>query len=180
GEVRPGFFGDEMVHPKYRVVEKGAPLAKSLTPVYPTTAGLSQGQLRSMIERALDELALEDSLDAALLGRLKLGPFRESVLLLHRPPPDVERTSLEERTHPAWRRLKFDELLAQQLAMRIAYRERRKKSAPALPDAHTLTNALVKSLPFKLTRAQRAAQAAISKDLRQPHPMRRLLQGDVG
>ena len=180
GEVRPGFFGDEMVHPKYRVVDKDAPLSASLTPVYPTTAGLSQSQLRGMIERALDTLALEDTLDPATLGKLKLGAFRDSVILLHRPPPQVDAASLEERTHPAWRRLKFDELLAQQLAMRIAYRERRAKAAPPLPDAHTLTNALVKSLPFALTRAQRQAHAAISRDLSQPHPMRRLLQGDVG
>ena len=180
GEVRPGFFGDEMVHPKYRVVEKGAPLPESLTPVYPTTAGLAQSALRVMIERALDSLALEDTLDEKTLAKLKLAPFRDSVMLLHRPPPDVDAASLEERTHPAWRRLKFDELLAQQLAMRIAYRERRKRSAPPLPDAHTLTNALVKSLPFALTRAQRQAHAAISRDLAQPHPMRRLLQGDVG
>jgi ATP-dependent DNA helicase RecG len=180
GEVRPGFFGNEMVHPRYRVVEKGAPLPDSLTPVYPTTAGLSQAALRAMIEKALDVLALEDTLDAKLLAKLGLRPFRESVLLLHRPPPDVDAASLEDRTHPAWRRLKFDELLAQQLAMRIAYRERRAKTAPRLPDAHTLTNALIKSLPFPLTRAQRNAQAAISRDLAQPHPMRRLLQGDVG
>ncbi len=180
GEVRPGFFGDEMVHPRYRVVAKGAPLAESLTPVYPTTAGLSQAALREKIGRALDALALEDTLDPALLDQLALGSFRESVLLLHRPPPDVDARSLEDRTHPAWRRLKFDELLAQQLAMRVAYRERRSRNAPPLPDAHTLTNALARSLPFQLTGAQRRAQAAIAKDLSQPHPMRRLLQGDVG
>ena len=180
GEVRAGFFGDEMVHPKYRVVTKGEPLQESLTPVYPTTAGLSQHALRTMIGSALDSLALEDTLEPAQLQRLGLRPFRESVLLLHRPPPDVDAASLEDRTHPAWRRLKFDELLAQQLAMRIAYRERRAKAAPALPDAHTLTNALVKSLPFPLTQAQRRAHAAIARDLAHPHPMRRLLQGDVG
>jgi ATP-dependent DNA helicase RecG len=180
GEVRPGFFGDEMVHPKYRIVEKGAPLSKSLTPVYPTTAGLSQRDLRARIENALDTLILDDTLQPELLEKLDLLPFRESVMLLHRPPPDADPASLEERTHPAWRRLKFDELLAQQLAMRIAYRERRAKSAPPLPDQHTLTNALVKSLPFPLTRAQRQAQQAIAKDLAQAHPMRRLLQGDVG
>ena len=180
GEVRPGFFGDEMVHPKYRVVDRSTPLSKSLTPVYPTTAGLSQSVLRAKIENALDTLALEDTLDEKRLARLRLGGFRESVLFLHRPPPKVDAASLDERTHPAWRRLKFDELLAQQLAMRIAYRERRQKMAPALPDAHTLTNALVKSLPFQLTRAQRQAHAAISKDLAQTYPMRRLLQGDVG
>ncbi len=180
GEVRPGFFGDEMVHPRYRFVEPGDPLPASLTPVYPTTAGLSQAQLRDLIGRALDALALEDTLEPALLARLGLGAFRESVLLLHRPPPRVDASSLDERTHPAWRRLKFDELLAQQFAMRIAYRERRARSAPPLPDRHTLTNALVKSLPFPLTRAQKKAQAAIAHDLAQPHPMRRLLQGDVG
>jgi len=180
GEVRPGFFGAEMVHPKVRVVEEGAALAASLTPVYPTTAGLSQATLRGFIAHALDTLLLDDTLDAALLDRLALGPFRESVLLLHRPPPDVDPASLAERTHPAWRRLKFDELLAQQFAMRIAYRERRGKAAPRMPDRHTLTNALVTSLPFALTRAQRKAWATIAHDLGQPHPMRRLLQGDVG
>jgi len=180
GEVRPGFFGDEMVHPKYRIVGKDTPMPKSLTPVYPTTTGLSQHELRAMIEGALDKLALEDTLDDNLLAELRLGHFRESVHFLHRPPPKVDRASLDERTHPAWRRLKFDELLAQQLAMRIAYRERRSKVAPKLPDKHTLTNALVKSLPFPLTRAQKKSIATISKDLAQPHPMRRLLQGDVG
>ena len=180
GEVKPGFFGAEMVHPKYKVIVKGAPLSTALTPVYPTTAGLSQAELRAQIERALDALLMEDTLDPALLRKLELAPFRESVLLLHRPPPDVPARALEERTHPAWRRLKFDELLAQQFAMRIAYRERRAKPAPALPEKHTLTNALVKSLPFALTRAQKKAVAAISRDLAQPHPMRRLLQGDVG
>jgi ATP-dependent DNA helicase RecG len=180
GEVRPGFFGDEMVHPKYRIVGKDTPLSKSLTPVYPTTAGLSQSQLKGMIDRMLDTLAMEDTLEPALLKRLQLMAFRESVMFLHRPPPNVDAASLDERTHPAWRRLKFDELLAQQLAMRIAYRERRARIAPELPDKHTLTNALAKSLPFSLTRAQRQAHAAISRDLSQPHPMRRLLQGDVG
>ena len=180
GEVRAGFFGAEMVHPKVRVVDETTPLPASLTPVYPTTAGMSQANLRGFIEHALDTLLLDDTLEPALLERLALQGFRESVLLLHRPPPDVPAASLADRTHPAWRRLKFDELLAQQLAMRIAYRERRGKSAPRMPDRHTLTNLLVKSLPFALTRAQKKAWATIAHDLAQPHPMRRLLQGDVG
>jgi len=180
GEVRPVFFGAEMVHPKVRVVDESTPLPTSLTPVYPTTAGMSQASLRGFIGHALDTLLLDDTLESSLLERLALQGFRESVLLLHRPPPDVDAASLAGRTHPAWRRLKFDELLAQQLAMRIAYRERRGKSAPRMPDRHTLTNALVKSLPFALTRAQKKAWATIAHDLSQPHPMRRLLQGDVG
>src|SRR5512139_483627 len=180
GEVRPGFFGAEMVHPRVRVVDGSTALPTSLTPVYPTTAGLSQANLRGFIEHALDTLLLDDTLDPELLGRLALRDFRESVLLLHRPPPDADPAALSGRTHPAWRRLKFDELLAQQLAMRIAYRERRGKSAPRMPDRHTLINALVKSLPFALTRAQKKSWATIAHELAQPHPMRRLLQGDVG
>jgi ATP-dependent DNA helicase RecG len=180
GEVRPGFFGAEMVHPKVRVVSKDEPLSASLTPVYPATAGLGQAQLRGLIAHALDTLLLDDTLEPALLSRLALPPFGESVRLLHRPPPDVDPRALDERTHPAWRRLKFDELLAQQFAMRIAYRERRGKAAPRLPERHTLTNALVKSLPFALTKAQRKAWSTIAHDLAHPHPMRRLLQGDVG
>jgi len=180
GEVRPGMFGDEMVHPRYRIVVRGAPLSKSLTPVYPTTAGLPQHQLRERINAALDTADLSDTLDPKLVAKLKLMAFRDAVLLLHRPTPDIAAIKLDDRTHPAWRRLKFDELLAQQLAMRIAYRERRAKNAPALPETHTLNNALMKSLPFPLTRAQKNAHAAIAKDLAHKHPMRRLLQGDVG
>ncbi|HUQ28164.1 MAG TPA: ATP-dependent DNA helicase RecG [Usitatibacter sp.] len=180
GEVKPGFFGDEMVHPRYRIVARDTPLSKSLTPVYPTTAGLAQHQLRDLINGALDTLQLDDTLEPRLLAKLKLMAFRDAVMVLHRPPPDATAIKLDDRTHPAWRRLKFDELLAQQLAMRIAYRARRAKNAPSLPVAHTLTNALVKSLPFQLTRAQRKAQAVIAKDLALAHPMRRLLQGDVG
>jgi ATP-dependent DNA helicase RecG len=180
GEVRTGFFGAEMVHPRYRVVDKDTPLPRSLTPVYPTTAGIAQAALSRWIGNALDTLALPDTLDPELLARLKLRPFRESVLFLHRPPPDVSQASLDERTHPAWRRLKFDELLAQQFAMRLAYRARREKVAAPLKPQHTLSNVLIASLPFKLTRAQKKAQATISSDLAQPHPMRRLLQGDVG
>jgi ATP-dependent DNA helicase RecG len=180
GEVRPGFFGDEMVHPRYRIVGPDTPLSKSLTPVYPTTAGLAQNHLRDLINGALDTFKLDDTLDAKLLAKLKLMAFRDAVMILHRPPPNATAIKLDDRTHPAWRRLKFDELLAQQLAMRIAYRERRAKTAPALPGARTLSNALVKSLPFQLTRAQRNAQSVIAKDLAQAHPMRRLLQGDVG
>jgi ATP-dependent DNA helicase RecG len=93
GEVRPGFFGDEMVHPRYRIVAKGAPLSKSLTPVYPTTAGLAQNALRDMINGALDTLSLDDTLDAKLLAKLKLMAFRDAVLLLHRPPPTRPRSS---------------------------------------------------------------------------------------
>src|SRR5204862_4218755 len=114
GEIRHGFFGPEMVHPRYRVVRAAAPLATSLTPIYPTTAGLGQDALRRLIERELNHCDLSDTLPKSLLKPLSLPPFREAVLFLHNPPPQAAQELLQEKQHPAWRRVKFDELLAQQ------------------------------------------------------------------
>jgi ATP-dependent DNA helicase RecG len=180
GEVRGGFFGAEMVHPRYRLVRPGEPLAKALTPVYPTTAGLAQGVLRKLVLEALEEAPLEETLPAELLSRHALEGIAGSVRTLHLPPPGADLAALAERTHPAWRRVKFDELLAQQLSMRMAYRARRARSAPALPADGPLLRRFLGRLPFRLTRAQRRAMAEILRDLAAPHPMQRLLQGDVG
>jgi len=180
GEVRPGFFGAEMVHPRYRLVAPGEPLAQALTPVYPTTAGLSQYQLRKLVLEALDQAELDDTLPAPMRERFQLAGLAESVRALHRPAPEAATAELRERTGPAWRRIKFDELLAQQLSMRMAYRARRRRSAIVLPSSGPLLKKFLGRLPFRLTRAQRRAMAEILRDLAQPHPMQRLLQGDVG
>jgi len=180
GEIRQGFFGAEMVHPKYRVVRGELPVSQALTPVYPTTAGLGQEALRRLIERALADCDLSDTLPDDVIKALRLARFREAVLFLHNPPPDVAQHELQERRHPAWRRIKFDELLAQQLSMRLHYKRRRAAGAPALTSRNQLTRALQKKLPFQLTSAQQKALAQIRHDLAQPYPMQRLLQGDVG
>ena len=184
GEVRPGFFGAEMVHPKCRVVSAGTPLADALTPVYPTTAGLSQEAIRKLIRQALARSdhagSLTEALPVEIIKHYQLHRFRDSVMFLHQPPPDASAILLQERTHPAWRRIKFDELLAQQLSMRLHYQQRRSRSAPALLEKNKLTSALLQLLPFKLTGAQKKVLAEISRDLAAVHPMQRLLQGDVG
>lgn len=180
GEVRMGYYGLEMVHPKCRAVEDDTPLQESLTPVYPTTAGLGQAVLRKLIANALETLPLNDTLPEALLHRLRLPGFADSLRLLHNPAPDISASALKDRSHAAWQRIKFDELLAQQLSMRAHHRERGKHIAPALPPLHRLTDALLARLPFALTRAQQKVYAEISHDLAQPHPMHRLLLGDVG
>jgi len=180
GEIRQGFFGAEMVHPKYRVVRGELPVSQALTPVYPTTAGLGQEALRRLIERALADCDLSDTLPDDVIKALRLARFREAVLFLHNPPPAVAQHELQERRHPAWRRIKFDELLAQQLSMRLHYKRRRAAGAPALASRNQLTRALQKKLPFQLTPAQQKALAQIRHDLAQPYPMQRLLQGDVG
>jgi ATP-dependent DNA helicase RecG len=178
GEIRHGSGGPEMVHPK--LLSADAPVARSLTPVYPTTAKLAQGELQRLIARSLVESNLADTLPPELPQRLKLPPFRDAMLMLHHPPPEAARAQLAERRHPAWRRVKFDELLAQQLSMRMHRLRRRTVRAPALKPRGMLAQALLARLPFKLTRAQNKALAEIRGDLAQPHPMQRLLQGDVG
>ena len=180
GEIRQGFRGPEMIHPRYRVVQPGAPVAQALTPVYPTTAGLSQDTLRRLIAKALAASDLGDTLPGSVLGPLGLPPFEESVRLLHNPPPQIARAALQERRLPAWRRVKFDELLAQQLSMRQHYRRRKAAGAPVLKPRGQAARALRDTLPFELTRAQHKALAEIRGDLARPFPMQRLLQGDVG
>jgi ATP-dependent DNA helicase RecG len=180
GETRMGYYGMEMVHPKCRTAGDEMPLRQSLTPVYPTTAGLPQAALTRHIQAALRELDLTDTLPRGLLGKLKLPNFADSVRLLHSPPPHVDGDALAERAHPAWLRIKFDELLAQQLSMRLHYRQRRSRGALGLPPHNRLTQQLLQSLPFRLTQAQQKALHEVSHDLAQPHPMHRLLQGDVG
>ncbi|HEV7801234.1 MAG TPA: OB-fold nucleic acid binding domain-containing protein, partial [Burkholderiales bacterium] len=180
GEVRQGFFGPEMVHPRCKVVAEEAPIPKALTPVYPTTAGLGQDTLRRLIERALAECDLTDTLPATATAALRLPRFPDAVRFLHNPPPEVAQDDLHAREHPAWRRIKFDELLAQQLSMRVHYSKRKAAGAPPLRPLRTFTQALLSSLPFTLTPAQRRVLAEIERDLAQPYPMQRLLQGDVG
>lgn len=180
GEIRHGFLGAEMVHPRYRPVADDEALPGSLTPVYPTTAGVSQNALRKLIGRALGEADLGELLDARWCRRHGLPPFADAVLLLHAPPPGVPEAELQMRTHPAWRRIKFDEVLAQQLSLRRAYNARRQKGAPQLKSAGRLAQQLLAVLPFGLTGAQQRVVAEIDADLSQPYPMQRLLQGDVG
>ncbi|MFH1602922.1 MAG: ATP-dependent DNA helicase RecG, partial [Pseudomonadota bacterium] len=180
GEVRPGFFGAEMIHPRYRIVRDGTPLPEALTPIYPTTAGLPQLTLRRLIAQALGRCELDETLPDDIPERFGMPAFRDAIDALHRPRPGDDARALSERTHPAWRRMKFDELLAQQLSMRLHYRERKSKTAPALVAAGALTAGLLERLPFRLTRAQCRAWAEIERDLRDAHPMHRLLQGDVG
>jgi ATP-dependent DNA helicase RecG len=188
GEARRGFFGTEMIHPKCRVVREHEPLADALTPVYPTTSGLSSEMIRKLIHSVLGRAPdgggqqgfLAETLPDAVLKQLGLPGFRNSLFFLHHPSPDTPAALLEQRNHPAWRRVKFDELVAQQLSMRLHYRRRRSGSAPVLAGRNKLTCALLESLPFELTGGQKKAVSEISRDLEAAYPMQRLLQGDVG
>ena len=180
GEVRGGFLGREMVHPTFKAVSEDTPLPQALTPVYPASAQLPQVYLRKAVASALGRAALGELLPPALLPP-GLPSLREALHTLHQPARDVPPESLEDHGHPAWQRLKFDELLAQQLSQAQAQAERATLAAPALqPRDGGLHGQLLATLPFALTKAQQRVVAEVAADLARPQPMHRLLQGDVG
>jgi ATP-dependent DNA helicase RecG len=180
GEVRAGFFGREMVHPEFRGVSADTALPQALTPVYPSSAQLPQAYLRKAVASALARAPLGDLLPPEVLPN-GLPTLREALIFLHQPSPAVPLATLEDHSHPAWQRLKFEELLAQQLSQAQAQAERATLAAPALqPRRGGLATQLLEALPFALTAAQRRVVAEIGADLARAQPMHRLLQGDVG
>jgi ATP-dependent DNA helicase RecG len=191
GEVREGFQGPEMVHPTVKALAADAPLPKSLTPVYPASAGVSQLVIRKAVAKALRDPSLQESLAEFLPKKLmaELLPssdwpnLQSAITYLHQPPADANTQALLERTHPAWRRVQFEELLAQQISLKRAHAIRRDRHAPSFAKPikdKSLEADLLKALPFKLTAAQDRVWAEIGNDLEKSFPMNRLLQGDVG
>jgi ATP-dependent DNA helicase RecG len=161
-------------------VGESTQVAETLTPVYPTTAGLTQANIRKVIAIAIKQNELAETLPAGVYSGLNLPAFKASIHALHSPPPDANLSTLENKTTPEWRRLAFDELLAQQLSMRKHYALRATIDAPSMAHSKSLISQLLKSLPFALTQSQQKVALEIGRDLTQPHPMQRLLQGDVG
>jgi len=195
GEIKGGFWGRQMLHPAFRLA--GGELPQALTPVYPTMAGLPQPYLRRAVLGGLSRADLGETLPpdvepypGTFYGQNGLQrPFdlRSALSFLHHPTPDVALATLEDHSHPAWQRLKAEELLAQQLSQLMSRRERDRLRAPVLAPrqataegALPLHEALLAVLPFALTGAQRRVGEEIARDLARPVPMHRLLQGDVG
>ena len=187
GELRGGFLGREMMHPHFKLA--GGELPGALTPVYPTSAGLPQVYLRKAVLSGVTRADLNETIPAQFLSKnmpLRMSTLREALQFLHHPTPDVALQTLEDRSHPAWQRLKAEELLAQQISQLQSRRVRAAMRAPALNGpamrgAHcTLQEQLLERLPFRLTGAQQRVGLEIERDLKKSIPMHRLLQGDVG
>ena len=180
GEARGGFFGLEMIHPSFKSVDPDTPLATALTPVYPSSAALPQAYLRKAVAAGLQRADLSELLPAPCVPP-GLPTLREALRFLHHPAPNVSLATLEDRSHPAWQRLKFEELLAQQLSQLQSRREREAQRAPRFDvRGGGLQERLLAELPFALTPAQRRVVEEIAVDLQHETPMHRLLQGDVG
>jgi ATP-dependent DNA helicase RecG len=184
GEVRKVPGGLEMVHPEYRLLAAAdpAPLETHLTPVYPTTEGVQQGRLRSLITQVLDTRLqhLQDYLPATLLRDYQLPALTEAIHYLHRPPADARPETLLAGQHPTQQRLALEELLAHQLSLRQLRRRALHLQAPTLQPERPLSERFLADLPFALTGDQQRALEQVCADLAQPHPMMRLVQGDVG
>ncbi len=190
GEIKGGFLGRTMLHPTIKRAEGDLPTA--LTPVYPTVAGLPQSYLRKAVLGGLARADLSDTFAPGDLEWLQHAPhhpgptalwqLRQALEFLHHPTPDVSIDTLMDHSHPAWQRLKAEELLAQQLSQLQSRRERAALRAPALlpNEPRALRASLLAALPFALTLAQQRVCAEIEHDLSRPVPMHRLLQGDVG
>jgi ATP-dependent DNA helicase RecG len=189
GQVSGGMLGWTMMHPACKPASAAMPTA--LTPVYPTVAGLPQAYLRRVLEAALARADLSETLPspdeararcaAQPLRRWPEWPLAQALRFLHHPSPDVSLATLEDHSHPAWERLKAEELLAQQLSQLESRRQRNRLLAPALlTHAGGLRDRLLAALPFKLTQAQHRVAGEIAADLARSAPMNRLLQGDVG
>jgi len=185
GEARKGSAGLEMIHPEYRVLRpnQGAAINESLTPIYPATEGVQQGRLRNLTDQALrlmQDFPPEELLPQSVRSKLDLPALAEAVLYLHRPPADADVESMLEGKHPCQQRLAFEELLAHYMSLRSLRALARTEKAMALTDGADEVETFVDNLPFRLTDAQQRVIEEILADLSEPHPMMRLIQGDVG
>lgn len=184
GEVRSGPTGLEMVHPAYQLFAPASPppLETTLNPVYPVTEGLGQATLLKLMQQALQLLKqypLAEILPDDLCQQLHLPPINHALRQLHQPQPEDDLLSMKQFAHPAQRRLIFEELLSSQLSLQWIRQTEKRRQAPIFPPSQTVNQLLI-SLPFALTHAQQRVLQELQTDLQQPHPMQRLVQGDVG
>ena len=187
GELRGGFINREMVHPSFKLA--GGELPGALTPIYSIVAGLPQAYLRKAVLGGVARADLSETIPTQFLSKNLPRPMwnlRKALQFLHNPTPDVALSTFEDHSHPAWQRLKAEELLAQQLSQLEARRVRAAMRAPPLSSSGlqntqcTLHDQLLERLPFRLTDAQQRVGTEITADLQKNVPMHRLLQGDVG
>ena len=186
GEIKKGRFGWEVIHPDYQLIseEDELPLEACLTPLYPTTEGLSQARLRNLIKQALQKLIPQkkelEIFPPSLLESLNFTSIEEALHYVHQPPPDAPVEDLLSWKHPMQQRLILEELATYLLAIHSRRTQIKCKKAPSLISRDILSAQFVKQLPFTLTQAQKRVWQEVSEDIKKNSPMLRLVQGDVG
>jgi ATP-dependent DNA helicase RecG len=185
GEVKHGRAGFELFHPEYKPLSQASQeVSDTLTPIYPTTEGLMQPRLRSIIGQAVELVvgkdAIEDYLPADLVAKFNLASLTEAIKQIHRPTADAFGGWDRDAPNPGRDRLAFEELLTHRLSLRRLRDDAAAKAAPQFVGESQLIRGFLSALPFELTGGQQRAFAEISEDLARPTPMLRLLQGDVG
>ncbi|RSD32793.1 ATP-dependent DNA helicase RecG [Vibrio pectenicida] len=183
GEIKRGSIGLEIIHPDYKFYapNQTTEVEQNLTPVYPTTDGLRQLTLRNLTHQALellDKTAVQELLPTGLYNQQV--SLNQALHIIHRPTPDIDLALFDEGKHPAQIRLIMEELLAQNLSMLSVRSKSQKDAAILLAEKDELKQKFLQQLPFSPTRAQSRVVAEIERDLEKPHPMMRLIQGDVG
>lgn len=185
GEVKRGRSSFEIFHPEYKPLSQvSAEVLDTLTPIYPTTEGLLQPRLRSIIAQAVDLVvgkdSIEDYLPEDLVKRLGLASLVDAILHIHRPPADAFGGWDRDAPNPGRDRLAFEELLTHRLSLRRLREDSDNQASPQFSNGNDLLRGFIAQLPFELTGGQQRAFAEIGADLQRPTPMLRLLQGDVG
>ncbi len=182
GEARRGAKGLEMVHPEFQRLDSDEPMPveERLTPIYPTTEGVHQIGLRKLHLTAMDWIAHLPELLPDLKDIETLPTLAEALDTLHQPPPETDLAALEAGRHPAQCRLAFEELLAHNLSLYRVRAATRAHPAPVIAVDGALPARFEAGLPFRLTAAQHRVIDELSRDMAEPHPMMRLVQGDVG
>ncbi|MBI3302887.1 MAG: ATP-dependent DNA helicase RecG, partial [Deltaproteobacteria bacterium] len=181
GRVEMGMKGGKwMIHPDMEPLEEGAETARIL-PVYNKTTEMTAGAMRRIVHRAVEEHAAQvpTALPAEMMAHHRLMDLASALRFLHLPPLDADIAALNMATSAAHRSVVFDELFYLQLGMVL------RKGATAKEEGLSftpgpLTRRLREILPFVLTGAQERVLAEIFADMAVPHPMNRLVQGDVG
>lgn len=179
--IQPQFevLSGELDNEQLRLLEVGR-----ITPVYETLGGnkMTSRWQRRVIFEMLESLRgrISDVFPPSMLRRLGM-PVREQALRqVHFPEAGTPFTQLQSWATPAHRRLIFEELFFLELGLEIKRRKLRERTGIAFETTDQVRDALRQILPFHPTKAQKKALAEIVTDMRKPHPMRRLLQGDVG
>lgn len=189
GEVRINAYSGqrkEVHHPDLELIEadEHEPLHTGrMVPVYPATEGLHQKTLRTVIKRIVDEYAhqVEDCLPPALRQRLRLLEASQALREVHFPTADADLEALNHWSSDAHRRLVFEEFFLLELGLALRQRDTTiEERRIAYRGTGALADQLRTQLPFELTTAQEHVLAEIMANMRRPHPMNRLLQGDVG